>query len=253
MESLSWLWILIGIIGSIAVIIGVWGEGWADGRVLPYLKQQRLIKWFWRILLLGLALDLVGIIGSAATSIALESRIEELRRSNNEHEAQLLSVSNSAAMNSPSNFPISSVRGFGRVFVNKKDALVVSGLNNKRAVLELIAEKQVFPWGGIPSGIPINGRIVDVLTNGTGHVSVMVAFDESNLRTIGGSPAVTFNNLGFVRLNLFPDGLWSTNFIFEAQEGWLRLSMNSQLDADFNFPKQTNGQAGIGGFREKDQ
>jgi len=83
-ESLSWLWVLFGFIGASAVIIGVWGEGWAEERVLPYHRQKWLVKLFWRILLIGLAFDLVGLMGSTVTSIALESRVEQIRKSNNE-------------------------------------------------------------------------------------------------------------------------------------------------------------------------
>jgi len=91
-ESLSWLWIAVGFVGAVGVIVGVWGEGWGEDRVMPYHKQRRLIKRFWEILLTGLALELIGLIGSTATSLALESRVEKLRKLNNELQEEVVKL-----------------------------------------------------------------------------------------------------------------------------------------------------------------
>ena len=81
-ESLSWLWISIGILGAIAVIIGVWGEEAAERKNLPYKTKERRKTAYWIILLSGLSMDLIGLIGATVTSFALESKIEIIRRDN---------------------------------------------------------------------------------------------------------------------------------------------------------------------------
>jgi hypothetical protein len=87
-EQLSWLWLSLGWVGAFAVIIGVWGEEHFDHKVLPYHKQEKL-KWrFWIILLCGLAVEFASLIGTTFTSIALEQRVEVLRKANDELEAK---------------------------------------------------------------------------------------------------------------------------------------------------------------------
>jgi hypothetical protein len=78
-ESLSWLWIGIGIVGAAAVIIGVWGEEVADRKNLPTVRKERLKKQYWKILLTGLSMDLIGLIGSALTSHSFELKVEQLK------------------------------------------------------------------------------------------------------------------------------------------------------------------------------
>lgn len=88
-ESFSWLWISIGVLGAIVVIIGVWGEEHFDRKVLPYNRKERVKTAFWAVLLAGLSMDLIGLIGSTLTSTALESRVEVLRKANNAVESRL--------------------------------------------------------------------------------------------------------------------------------------------------------------------
>src|ERR1700733_10364804 len=114
---------------------------------------------------------------------------------------ELISVSNSLAMNSPTNFPISSVEANGYIVVDIKDAPMFVGLRNRRAVLELLSDEPY--WVG---GVPMNGRINWVATNRYGSLEVGVEFIADKLRTIGSPAAVTFNNFRTARLNLFPDG-----------------------------------------------
>jgi hypothetical protein len=78
-ESLSWIWIWVGISGAIAVIVGVWGEERAERKVLPYKVKERLKTVYWVILLVGLSMDLIGLIGSAITSSALELKVTQLK------------------------------------------------------------------------------------------------------------------------------------------------------------------------------
>lgn len=77
-EQLSWLWISIEVLGALAVIVGVWGEEYFDHKVLPYFKQERLKSRFWIILLVGLAIDLIGVVGTQGQ--AGESAIEQPHR-----------------------------------------------------------------------------------------------------------------------------------------------------------------------------
>ena len=88
-ERLCWLWISLELVGTIAVIIGVWGEEYFERKVLPYHRQERL-KWcFWMILLSGLGIELLGLVGTTTTSFALENKVELLRKANDSLEAEI--------------------------------------------------------------------------------------------------------------------------------------------------------------------
>jgi hypothetical protein len=89
-ERLSWIWISLEVLGSLGVIIGVAGEEITERRVLPYRKQECLKSMYWIILLVGLTIDLIGVVGTTITSVKLEARVEQLRQQNNEFAIKLL-------------------------------------------------------------------------------------------------------------------------------------------------------------------
>jgi hypothetical protein len=82
-SSFDWMWVSLEFLGAVIVIIGVWGEEWAERRKLPFdpnelvpesiiRKQQSGI--FWKILLSGLAIELIGV---SLTTIASHWQISD--------------------------------------------------------------------------------------------------------------------------------------------------------------------------------
>jgi hypothetical protein len=99
-ESLSWLWLLIGIVGAIAVIIGVFGEEKAERKNWPYRKKEFWKTFFWIVLIAGLSFDLIGLIGSDITSDALKNRVSVLNARAKANEVQVLLLqTNLASLN----------------------------------------------------------------------------------------------------------------------------------------------------------
>jgi hypothetical protein len=121
-----------------------------------------------------------------ASNLALAKQIEELRQKNNEDEAKLRAVADVAAMNSPSNFPISSVRAHGFITINAKGATMFSGtVTNNAALMMLIAES---PQSGsglalnpmMLGGVPVEGVILGTGTNRRGEFEIIVDFTQAN-------------------------------------------------------------------------
>src|ERR1700734_1733234 len=167
----SWGWFDIGF--NIIVLVALGGEtnivlSWifpyrAGDLLPPKKKQQQLKKWCEWLLIFGIAGEIsclpfslygtadaenkagqanerastselqVAVLTNETVSLSIE--LEKLRNDNLTLQDQLISVSNSAAMNSPSNFPISSVQGDGFIIIRREYAPLVAGLENKRVIL----------------------------------------------------------------------------------------------------------------------
>jgi hypothetical protein len=106
-----------------------------------------------------------------------------------------MAVSNTASMNAPENFPISSVSGTAFLIVDKQDAPLIAGIERiSRPGMMLISN----PNGAI---VPIQGIIAGISTNLPEGAGIFLIFDQSNL-TSAGPRIVSFNNLQIVRLDL---------------------------------------------------
>jgi hypothetical protein len=169
-----------------------------------------------------------------------------------EAKARIGALSDAVVLNSPSNFPISSVSGNGYIVINKNDASLVVGLENKRAFLEFMSEPPTNSLIRNPlffGGLIVEGIIRGVSTNRFGNPEVSFDFEESNLRQAGPAPKITFNNVAFVRLDICPkaDALG-------VEKGFLNLELNSEFEfsVEFKFPPQTNSMISIFGIKEKD-
>jgi len=90
-SSPSWFtfWEMFELASILVVIVACWGEGWADHHKFPdefasprpsKLKKDIWIKRFWRLLIIGLAGEMVAFVFSF---IASNREIEELRSTNN--------------------------------------------------------------------------------------------------------------------------------------------------------------------------
>ena len=247
-EPTSWLssgslTLLLATVGGVFVAVGLIVEKLAekiDERFSGGYKAHGCLEWFgWGLLMFGIFIEIADA-GWTASEINRGKR-QQVQQAN-----QLLSVSNSAAMNSPFNSPISSVKGDAFIIVNRESAANVAGLAGRRAVLNMMTalDRYSFP------GYPLEGRIEAVWTNASGDVSIVARFDKSGLRTTGPFRPLTFNSFNVICLNLFPDRSHSSQIVI--REGSSHLEINSEYDARFEFAIQTNIWLGVIGYREKD-
>jgi hypothetical protein len=174
-----------------------------------------------------------------------------------EANARLLSVANLAAMNSPKNFPIKSIAGYGVIGINKKDSALFSKARMCPIALELINNEtgsaRKSNAGRIPEIINFEGRVDSAEINGLGEMILKFTVNGERRKTPGIWSNVTFNNVGSVRADFV-----CTNpeppFVIEG--GFLDLTLDSLDDVRFQFSAQTNeigGEWGVVGVRVRNQ
>lgn len=236
--------------GIVLVAVGVIGE-------TLFENTKRLKKYFAWILIVGLLLEMREAVDADAKVEESKTNLASLNKATIElaHQydlstnalaeanARIVILNEELESVSPSNFPISSVSGFGYVVINKDDTSKIVGLEGKRAILEL---KPKLPTNAlirnpmVLGGVFVDGLIIGAWTNRVENTEISFFFDQSNIHRAGGGN-VTFNNLEYARLDICPNGPSSTNIV-RVESGYLHVELNSGFDfeADFKFPSQTN-------------
>lgn len=142
-QSSLWVWELVEIVGAVIVIIGVWGEFWAERRqfsddpndLMPTsLKGKKWEEFFWRILLSGLAVELVGLIFALIVSnveiSGLKKEATDARLETAKLEQQIAQTSTNVDKIDPLNQPILDIFCLLRFKVRQRANILITNLDS---------------------------------------------------------------------------------------------------------------------------
>jgi hypothetical protein len=257
-------WIGFEFAAAVLVAVGCVGELYLFHIPSGRLKREKdkhhhLESRFILAVAVGVTMELFALTHALPEAIRLENTVA-LTESNNlvlrsnvaALELQVQSVGNVAEMNSPKNFPIKSISGYGVIGISGNEPALLSKALGCPISLELINNETGSAWKPVPGkrteSIDFEGRVYSV----DGNVLKFTVNGERR-KTPGLWQNVTFNNVGSVRADFI---CTNPEPPFVISGGFLDLTLDSLHDVQFHFSAQTNevgGEWGVVGVRVRNR